>query len=69
MSEEQVGFVTMGQAQAADDITPIGGRSGRTRKSRRWAQTLEDSYRCAEICDAIVRSHESGRREEISDRS
>jgi len=27
--------------------------------------TLEDGYRCAEVCDAIVRSHESGRREEI----
>ena len=31
--------------------------------------TFEDSYRAAEICDAIVRSHESGRREEISYRS
>ena len=28
--------------------------------------TFEDGYRCAEICDAIVRSSESGRREEIS---
>ncbi len=28
--------------------------------------TFEDGYRCAEICDAIVRSHESGRREEIT---
>jgi predicted dehydrogenase len=27
--------------------------------------TFEDGYRCAEICDAIVRSHESGSREEI----
>jgi predicted dehydrogenase len=27
--------------------------------------TFEDGYRCAEICDAIVRSSESGRREEI----
>jgi hypothetical protein len=27
---------------------------------------MEDGYRCAEICDAIVRSHESGRREEIT---
>ena len=31
--------------------------------------TMEDGYRCAEICDAIVRSHESGRREEITYRS
>jgi len=28
--------------------------------------TFEDGYRCAEVCDAIVRSAESGRREEIS---
>ena len=28
--------------------------------------TFEDGYRCAEICDAIVRSSESGKREEIS---
>jgi predicted dehydrogenase len=27
--------------------------------------TLEDGYRCAEVCDAIVRSHESGSRQEI----
>jgi predicted dehydrogenase len=27
--------------------------------------TFEDGYRCAEICDAIVRSAESGKREEI----
>src|SRR5438477_376159 len=31
--------------------------------------TFEDGYRCAEICDAIVRSHESRRREEISCRA
>ena len=31
--------------------------------------TFEDGYRCAEICDAIVRSHETGRRQEISYRS
>jgi predicted dehydrogenase len=28
--------------------------------------TFEDGYRCAEVCDAIVRSAESGRREEVS---
>ena len=28
--------------------------------------TFEDGYRCAEVCDAIVRSAESGRREEIT---
>jgi predicted dehydrogenase len=28
--------------------------------------TFEDGYRAAEVCDAIVRSSESGRREEIS---
>jgi predicted dehydrogenase len=27
--------------------------------------TFEDGYRAAEICDAIVRSSESGRREEV----
>ena len=31
--------------------------------------TMEDGYRCAEICDAIVRSHETGRRQEIRYRS
>ena len=28
--------------------------------------TFEDGYRCAEICDAIIRSSEGGKREEIS---
>ena len=28
--------------------------------------TFEDGYRCAEVCDAIVASAESGRREEVS---
>jgi hypothetical protein len=27
---------------------------------------MEDGYRCAEICDAIVRSHETGARQELS---
>jgi predicted dehydrogenase len=31
--------------------------------------TLEDGYRAAEICDAIVRSSESGRRETVTYRS
>ncbi len=31
--------------------------------------TFEDGYRCAEICDAIIRSHESGSREEIKYRT
>jgi predicted dehydrogenase len=31
--------------------------------------TFEDGYRCAEICDAIVRSHETGQRQEITYRS
>jgi predicted dehydrogenase len=31
--------------------------------------TFEDGYRCAEVCDAIVRSAEGGRREEVSYRS
>jgi hypothetical protein len=26
---------------------------------------MEDGYRCAEVCDAIVRSHETGQRQEI----
>ena len=33
------------------------------------AATMEDGYRCAEICDAIVRSHETGRRQELEFRS
>ena len=28
--------------------------------------TFEDGYRCAEVCDAVLRSAESGRREEVS---
>jgi predicted dehydrogenase len=28
--------------------------------------TFEDGYRVAEVCDAIVRSSESGRREEVA---
>jgi predicted dehydrogenase len=44
---------------AVKEDTPIGPHGA----------TMEDGYRCAEICDAIVRSHESGRREEITYRS
>ncbi len=36
---------------------------------RPYGADLEDGYRAAEVCDAIVRSSESGRREEISYRS
>ena len=39
--------------------TPVGPRGA----------TMEDGYRCAEICDAIVRSHETGARQELSYRS
>jgi predicted dehydrogenase len=28
--------------------------------------TFEDNYRCAEVCDAIVRSAETGKRKEIT---
>ena len=31
--------------------------------------TFEDGYRAAEVCDAIVRSGQSGRREQLSYRS
>ncbi len=31
--------------------------------------TMEDGYRCAEVCDAIVRSHETGQRQELSYRT
>jgi predicted dehydrogenase len=31
--------------------------------------TFEDGYRCAEVCDAVLRSAESGRREAVSYRS
>jgi predicted dehydrogenase len=31
--------------------------------------TFEDGYRCAEVCDAILRSAETGRREEVAYRS
>jgi predicted dehydrogenase len=44
---------------AIREDTPIGPHGA----------TLEDGYRCAEICDAIVRSHESGKRQEISYRT
>jgi predicted dehydrogenase len=39
--------------------TPVGPRGA----------TMEDGYRCAEVCDAIVRSHESGERQEIAYRN
>jgi predicted dehydrogenase len=39
--------------------TPVGPRGA----------TMEDGYRCAEVCDAIVRSHETGKRQEIPYRS
>ena len=31
-----------------------------------YGATFEDGYRAAEVCDAIVRSSESGQRETIS---
>ena len=31
--------------------------------------TFEDGYRAAEVCDAIVRSSESGRREKVAFRA
>jgi predicted dehydrogenase len=34
------------------DVAPLGA-------------TLEDGYRCAEVCDAIVRSAQSGQRQRI----
>ena len=34
-----------------------------------YGATFEDGYRAAEICDAIVRSGETGRREQISFRT
>jgi predicted dehydrogenase len=39
--------------------TPVGPRGA----------TLEDGYRCAEICDAIVRAHETGQRQALEYRS
>jgi predicted dehydrogenase len=38
------------------DEAPVGPRGA----------TMEDGYRCAEVCDAIVRSHETGERQEIA---
>ena len=38
------------------DVAPVGA-------------TFEDGYRAAEVCDAIVRSNETGSREQISYRS
>ena len=34
-----------------------------------YGATFEDGYRAAEVCDAIVRSHERGKREEIGYRT
>jgi hypothetical protein len=34
-----------------------------------YGATLEDGYRASEICDAIVRSGETGKRERIAYRS
>jgi predicted dehydrogenase len=34
-----------------------------------WGATFEDGYRAAEVCDALVRSSESGRRETLSYRA
>jgi predicted dehydrogenase len=33
------------------------------------AADFEDGYRCAEVCDAIVRSHETGERQQVAYRS
>ena len=44
---------------AIREDTPIGPHGA----------TFEDGYRCAEICDAIVRAHETGQRQPIEYRS
>jgi len=44
---------------AIKEDTPIGPHGA----------TFEDGYRCAEICDAIVRAHEAGQRQEIQYRT
>jgi hypothetical protein len=45
---------------SATDVLEIGVGNG---------ATFEDGYRAAEVCDAILRSGQSGRREEISYRA
>ena len=43
----------------------LGAIAGRNEIAPHGA-TFEDGYRAAEVCDAIVRSAESGRREAVS---
>jgi predicted dehydrogenase len=43
----------LGAIVGDDEVAPYGA-------------TFEDGYRAAEVCDAIVRSSDRGRREELS---
>ena len=44
---------------------PAAGDRRATARSRPYGATFEDGYRAAEVCDAIVRSGESGKREQL----
>jgi predicted dehydrogenase len=50
-------------------VAPLPGRDRRRRRRRTARATFEDGYRAAEVCDAVVRSSESGKREAVTDRT
>ena len=58
-----------GARRSSTRSTTSCARSRRTRTSRPYGATFEDGYRAAEVCDAIVRSSETGARERIVYRS
>jgi len=54
-------------APLAPELVSLSGRTAdKVEAVGPHGATFEDGYRCAEVCDAIVRSAESGKREEIT---
>ena len=67
--EKQVGFVAMGRAGGGAEVQEIGvGMLAYTFMGKAHSNAYRKiyGYRAAEVCDAVVRSSESGRREEIA---
>ena len=60
------GTSSAGARRSCTSSTTCSRRSRTTPTSRPYGATFEDGYRAAEVCDAIVRSSASGKRETIS---
>ena len=54
-----------GATRSCTSCTTCCARSPTTRDVAPYGATFEDGYRAAEVCDAIVRSSETGAREQL----